>query len=68
MAAASANQSTVAPVVPVVDVNDNVPSPHRDLDDRDGTIGVAGDALTVALTNVLVVETQPVTAFLDLAK
>lgn len=58
---AAANHATVAPAGGVA-VNTTVPVPHLD---TSLAVGKAGDAVTVAVTNVLVADTQPVVVILD---
>ena len=58
---AAAYQSIVSPAPTVADIV-TVPVPH--LEPFTGAVGAAGAALTVAVTGVLVADTQPVVVFL----
>jgi hypothetical protein len=58
---AAANHATVAPVGGIA-VNTTVPVPHLD---TSLAVGKAGDAVTVAVTSVLVAEIQPVPVILE---
>jgi hypothetical protein len=57
----AANHATVAPVGGVA-VNINVPVPHLD---TSLAVGKAGVAVIVAVTGVLVADTQPVAVILE---
>ena len=58
---AAANHATVAPAGGVA-VNTRVPVPHLD---TSLAVGKAGVAVIVAVTNVLVADTQPVAVILE---
>ena len=58
---AAAYQSIVSPALTLADIITD-PVPH--LEPLTGPVGAAGAALTVAVTGVLVADTQPVVAFL----
>ena len=58
---AAANHATVAPAGGVA-VNTTVPVPHLD---TSLAVGKDGDAVTVAVTMVLVVEVQPVAVIVE---